>query len=131
MNKEAAGKTTRHDIIEEFERRPFVAAYRARAFLPSTGLREGGAFPRIVERWQKLRIDAHHLRSFISMTGLPVSAGISLLHSPAAALLYPQVFGFPLHMALLAHRAFPLPIWGTLQIRNHMLLHRPFSETII
>jgi hypothetical protein len=128
MNKEAAGKVVQLDVIEEFESRPSVAAYLARAFFPSTGLREGGAFPRIVERWKRLRIDTHHLRAFISMTGLPMSAGISLLHSPAAALLYPHVFGFPLHMALLTHRAFPLPIWGTLQIRNHMLLHRPFSE---
>ncbi len=128
MNKEVVRKAAQHDVIEEFESRPSVAAYMVRAFLPSPGLREDGAFPRIVERWQKLRIDTDHLQSFISMTGLPAGAGMSLLHSPAASLLYPHVFGFPLQMALLTHRVFPLPIWGVLQTRNHMLLHRPFSE---
>jgi len=128
MNKEAFRNAVQYDVIEEFESRPSVVAYMARAFLPSPGLREGSAFPRIVERWQKLRIDTHHLQSFISMTGLPAGTRISLLHSPAASLLYPHVFGFPLQMALLTHRAFPLPIWGVLQIRNHMLLYRPYSE---
>lgn len=128
MNEEAVRKVVQYEVIEEFSRRPSVAAFMARAFLPSPGLRKGGVFPRIVERWQKLRIDKHHLQTFIRMTGLSADAGISLLHSPVAALLYPHVFGFPLQMALLTRRAFPLPIWGVLQIRNHMLLHRPFSE---
>ena len=119
-----------YNIVETFQDRPSVARYMARAFLPSAGLREGGELPRIRECWNTIRIDRRHLRTFIEMTGLPAGGGISLLQSPdaAASLLYPHVFGFPLQMALLTHRDFPLPIWGVLQIRNHMLLHRPFSE---
>lgn len=102
-----------------------------RAMLPSPGLPEGGAFPQIVEQWRAIRIDRRHLRSFVETTGLPAGKGISLLHAPAAAaasILYPHVFGFPLQMALLTHRAAPLPVWGVLQVRNHFLLHRRYSE---
>jgi hypothetical protein len=88
MNKDAVGKAVRYDVIEEFESRPAVVAYMTRAFLPSPGLQEGGALPRIAERWQKLRIDTHHLQSFISMTGLPAGTGISLLHSPVVRLVH-------------------------------------------
>ena len=51
-----------------------------------------------------------------------------LADSPHWRLLYPLVIGFRLQMALLTHRAFPFPIWGALQIRNHVVLHRPFSR---
>ena len=113
----------KHDIIEGFQNRPSVAAYMVRAFIPSFGLRKNGEFPRIIERWDKIRINSHHLQSFVELTGLSLGDRISLL--------YPHVFGFPLQMALLTHRAFPLPIWRALQIRNHLLLHRPFSENEI
>jgi hypothetical protein len=113
----------KHDIIEEFQNRPSVASYMVRAFIPSFGLRKNSEFPRIVERWSKIRINSRHLRSFVEMTGLPAGDRISLL--------YPHVFGFPLQMALLTHRTFPLPIWRALQIRNHLLLRRPFSENEI
>jgi acyl dehydratase len=106
-----------HDMVEEFDRRPSVAAYHARAFLPSPGLRKAGGFPRIVARWTKLRIDRRHHRAFLDVTGLPAGAG--------AEVLYPHVFGFPLQMVVLTHRAFPLPIWRALQVRNHLLCHRP------
>ncbi len=120
-----------YDIVETFQRCPSVAAYMTRAILPSPGLRKGGVFPRIKEGWNAIRIDRQHLRSFIEITGLSYGRGISVLHAPeaaAASLLYPHVFGFPLQMALLTHKAFPLPVWGTLQTRNHMLLHRQYSE---
>ena len=120
-----------YDIVETYQRRPSAAAYMARVFLPSPGLRPDTPFPRIKARWNSIRIDRQHLLSFVEMTGLPKGRGISLLHSPdtaATSLLYPHVVGFPLHMALLTHRAFPLPVWRMLQTRNHMLLHRPYSE---
>ena len=120
-----------HGIVETYQRRPSATHYMARAILPSPGLREGGTLPRIKVRWKTIHIDRHHLRSFIEMTGLSCVRGLSLLHAPetpAASLLYPHVFGFPLQMALLTHRAFPLPAWRALQTRNHMLLHRHYSE---
>ena len=46
-------------------------------------------------------------------------------------ILYPHVFGFRLQMAILTHPAFPLPIWGALQIRNHLLQCRPIPEDAV
>jgi hypothetical protein len=106
-------------LLEEFHRRPSVAAYMARALLPSRGLRRTGVFPRIVERWSPVRIDPDHLRAFLALSGLSTADGVPIL--------YPHVFGFPLHMALLTRRAFPLPIWRALQTRNHLLRHRHFT----
>jgi hypothetical protein len=42
-------------------------------------------------------------------------------------MLFPHVFGFPAQMAILTHPLFPVPIWGALQIRNHLLQHRPIA----
>lgn len=108
---------TQSRIVFEFRRRPSVPAYMARAFYPSPGLKKAGGFPPLAARWRDLRIDPAHLKSFLAVTGLRVDGGLPLL--------YPHVFGFPLLMALLTHPAFPLPIWNALQVRNHLLQHRP------
>ena len=118
-------------VVKEHHHRPSAAAYMMRAMLLKPGLRAGVAFPRIVERWSGIRIDRDHLRSFLEMTGLPSAEGITKLGpgpGAVAAILYPHVFGFPLLMALVTNSAFPLSLWRALQIRNHFLLHRPYSE---
>jgi hypothetical protein len=88
----------------------------ARAILPSPGLDQNGAVPQIVQRWEGLRIEADHLEKFRIASGLNEEGGISIL--------YPHVLGFRLQMALLTHRAYPLPIWNALQIRNRLVRHR-------
>jgi hypothetical protein len=105
-----------HALVEEFHSRPSVAAYMARAFLPSPGLGPGATVPSFVARWPAARIDRRRLRSFLAMTGLSAEDGVPLL--------YPHVFAFPLLMALLTRRAYPLPIWNALQIRNQLLGRR-------
>lgn len=55
------------------------------------------------------------------MTGLNAEGGLPML--------YPHVVGFPLLMAILTCPTFPLPIWNALQIRNHLLQHRPISAS--
>src|SRR6185369_10158497 len=40
-----------------------------------------------------------------------------------APVLFPQVVGFRLQMALLTHPAYPLPIWTALQVRNRLVRH--------
>jgi hypothetical protein len=80
-------------------RRPSPAVFMLRALYPSPG--------------------AARLGRFLQLTGL---------HAPRELpILYPHVFGFPLQMAVLTDRAYPLPIWGALQIRNHLVLHRPIE----
>ena len=99
-----------------FNRRPSTLGCHLRAFYPSPGLREGGV-PPIRATWSQHRVDPRHLSRFLSLTGLSAEQGLPLL--------YPQVFAFPLQMVVLTHRAFPVPIWGILQIRNHLVGHRP------
>jgi acyl dehydratase len=88
----------------------------ARALYPSAGLAKAGRFPSIVVSWTQHRVDRRHLDAFLKLTGLGASG-----HVP---LLFPHVVSFPLQMTILTHPMFPVPIWGALQIRNHLLQHR-------
>jgi hypothetical protein len=102
-----------------FLKRPSTIAYMVRAFLPSPGLKRARGFPPIRMVWKDARVGRQDLSSFLRFTGLRPGQGMPLL--------FPHVFGFRLQMALLTHPAFPLPIWGALQIRNHLLQHRPIQ----
>ncbi|MEO8104578.1 MAG: hypothetical protein ABI790_18840 [Betaproteobacteria bacterium] len=42
----------------------------------------------------------------------------------AVPVLFPHVCGFRLHMCVLMQRAFPLPVWWALQIRNRLVRYR-------
>lgn len=105
------------EIVEFHRRRPSAIVFMTRAFLPSPGLPQAGALPRIVQRLDGFRIDTGHRTRFERATGLDSRNGVSIL--------YPHVLGFRLQMAALTHRAFPLPIWNALQVRNHLVQHKP------
>lgn len=107
----------------EFQRRPSTLAYMLRAFHPAQGLRKAGGFPPLRAVWRDARIGRGELGEFLQLTGLDAKDGVPLL--------YPHVFGFPLQMAILTHPAFPIPIWNTLQIRNHLLRHRAIPEDAV
>jgi acyl dehydratase len=100
-----------------FDRRPSTVAFMLRALRPSPGLRKAGGFPPIRASWRQHRVDPRHLAGFLRLTGLRADQGLPLL--------YPHVFSFPLQMVILTHPAHPIPIWNSLQIRNHLLQHRP------
>ncbi len=106
-----------HSPHTTFLKRPSTIAYMARAFFPSPGLKRSRGFPPIRMVWRNVRVGRRELSSFLRFTGLRPGEGMPLL--------FPHVFGFRLQMALLTHPAFPMPIWGALQIRNHLLQHRP------
>jgi len=108
------------DIVEHHAKAPSALVFMARAFLPSPGLGPDGSVPSIMQRWEGVRIDSGHLASFRRACG---AAG-----EDEAGVLYPHVLGFRLQMALLTHRAFPLPVWGALQIRNRLVQHRSLSS---
>ncbi|MBI2752099.1 MAG: acyl dehydratase [Betaproteobacteria bacterium] len=107
---------TAHEILEHHDRAPAAVVFMARALLPSPGLPAGADLPRIVQRWTGLRIEPAHLAAFRELTGLGKEDGVSVL--------YPHVLGFRLQMALLTHRAYPVPIWNALQVRNRLVRHR-------
>jgi hypothetical protein len=96
-----------------FLKRPSTIAYMARAFVPSPGFERARGFPPIRLVWKSVRVDQRGLSAFIRFTGLRPGHDLPLL--------FPHVLGFRLQMALLTQRAFPLPIWNALQIRNHLL----------
>ena len=105
--------------VGEFTQRPSTLAYMLRALHRSRGLKPGEGFPPLRARWRQMRIDQGQLDDFLRLTGLRPGDGVPLLYFQAAT--------FPLQMALVTHGAFPLPIWSALQIRNHLLQHRPIS----
>ena len=104
------------EIIEHHRQPPSAIAFMARALLPSPGLPKDGEFPRITQRWTGLRFDREQVDAYRRATGQRDGGSISVL--------YPHVAGFRLQMALLTHPAYPLPIWGALQIRNRLVRHR-------
>ena len=103
----------------EFDRRPSPLAYMLRALRPSPGLSGAGGFPPIRAIWRGMRVEQREFDIFLRLTGLTSDDTVPML--------YPHVVGFPLLMAILTCPAFPLPIWRALQIRNHVLQHRPIS----
>lgn len=89
----------------------------AGAVLPSPGLGGDGGLPDIRLRWRGHRAEGGDLRDYLSLSGLPADGPLCVL--------YPQTMAFPLHMALLTHPRFPVPIWRLLQVRNRLRRHRP------
>jgi hypothetical protein len=94
-----------------------------RALYPSPGLKGTEGVPPLRAIWRRHRIDQRHLAEFLRLTGLRADHGVPIL--------YPHVFGFHLQMVILTHPAFPLPIWRTLQIRNHLLQHQPIPPDAV
>ena len=90
-----------------------------RALRPSAGLRQG-RIPALVLRWSGLRIEQGQREALARLTGLADSPGLELL--------LPHVIGFPLTMAMLTHRSYPLPIWNALQIRNRLVLEERIAH---
>jgi hypothetical protein len=102
-----------------FHERPSPLAYMARALLPSRRVGRPPTIPPLRLVWRNAQIDAAGLSAFHDLTGLPAE--------PAPSLLLPHVFGFPLLMVLLTERAFPMPIWNALQVRNQLHQHAVFN----
>jgi hypothetical protein len=104
----------------EFSRKPSEVLYMLGAFRPSPGLSESRPATGFSASWTGLRIEADKVARFNAIAGLPADAGISILH--------PHVFGFPLHMAILTHHRFPVPIWRVLQTRNTLVQRQSIPE---
>jgi hypothetical protein len=102
-------------IGESYERAPSALNFMARALRRSPGLAKGAVIPPIAVQWNGLRLDPAQLEGFCRNTGLRLAAGVPVL--------FPQVVGFRLQMALLTHHSYPLPIWTALQVRNHLVRH--------
>ncbi len=102
-----------------YRSKPSALAYMAAAMLPWAAKRAPLRFPQLVLRWRKARAAAAELDDVCRLAEQP--------RSETLPFLYFHVIGFRLHMALLAHPAFPLPIWNILQVRNRLTQHRALS----
>ena len=105
----------------EYRSAPCAIAYMTRAIVLPARSRPGDRLSPLAATWRSHRVAGKALDSFLALTGLADNAFWPLL--------YPHVTGFRLQMALLTHPAFPFPIWGALQIRNHLVLHRSFARS--
>ena len=102
-------------LVRKLRRAPAAKLFMARALLA----RRGSALPDLAVQLAPARTPSADLASYLHLTGL--AGGKSL------PLVWPQVWGFRLQMALLTDRVFPLPIWSALQVRNRLVQHAPLS----
>lgn len=107
-----------HAVSLDFDHRPSAWPYMLRALAPVT--RRIDLAPQITARWHGHVANRAELATFRRITGMSTDPD----HLP---LLYPHTFGFRLPMAILTHPSFPVPIWGVLQTRNHLVQHRPIA----
>jgi hypothetical protein len=98
-------------ICLDYHRRPSALTYMLRGMWPVP--RHADLAPEIRARWHGHRPDRRELADFRRIAGLGLDDG-------RLPLLYPHTFGFRLAMAILTHPRFPVPIWGVLQVRNHL-----------
>jgi len=89
--------------------------------MPSPGF--SGRFPDMALTWEGFRADrgrmVRWLRDFAAATGMDGADG------PPSLFLH--AVSFRAHMTLITHPRFPFPVWEMLQIRNHLLRHRPLD----
>jgi acyl dehydratase len=104
----------------EYRSAPCAVAFMTRAIVLPARSRSGDRLLPLAATWRGHRVAGKVLDSFLALTGLADNAFWPLL--------YPHVAGFRLQMTVLTHPAFPFPIWGALQIRNLLVLHRPFAR---
>lgn len=108
-------------IALEFDRPPAIAPAFARAALKfSASLADGATIAPIEARVAQLRVDPRHLANYAKVCGF--GAGDSL------PVTYPHVLAFPVHMAVLTHREFPLPLMGLVHVRNEITQLRPIDQ---
>jgi acyl dehydratase len=114
----------KHTTLElMYDHRPLALPYMVRAVMPVR--RRIDLAPPISAHWRGHRADPHDLAAFERITRPSTRRDATI---PATLpLLYPHTFGFRLAMAILTHPRFPVPIWGVLQTRNHVVQRRPIA----
>ncbi|AWN17118.1 MaoC/PaaZ C-terminal domain-containing protein [Salinisphaera sp. LB1] len=105
------------EIRLDFEQLPAVAPSYFRAVANfGSGLSKGETIPEIVARLNDLEVRAENLARYRRVCGFP--------RADTLPVTYPHVLAFPMHMAVLTHRRFPLKLLGLIHVRNHITQHR-------
>ena len=89
----------------------------AGALWPKPTVRDGVPIPAITAHWRGYRASDRDVANFCALAGVWPSDWIPFL--------FPHAIGYRLQLALLCRPRFPVPIWRVLQVRNHLLQHRP------
>jgi hypothetical protein len=89
---------------------PNLARLYAKAAVTARG--RGGALPDTHLARRDVRVDQAHLAAYARVCRLPLSDVL-----PAT---YPHVLAFPLQMALMSDRSFPLALPGLVHVRNQI-----------
>jgi len=106
--------------ILNYDKIPGIFPIYVKAFFSrKRGFRSGDPFPKITAIVKDITIDLKKLNSYREVCELEDDG-----HLP---ILYPHVITAPLHMAILSHKDFPIPLAGMLHFRNHLIQHRPIK----
>jgi acyl dehydratase len=97
------------------DRPPRLGGLYVKAALGAVG-RRGHELPGTELLRERVAVDRDHLAAYARVCGLPVADAL-----PAT---YPHVLAFPLQVALMAQRSFPLALPGLVHVRNRITLHR-------
>jgi acyl dehydratase len=97
------------------ERPPRLGGLYAKAALGAVG-RRGRELPSTELLRENVTVDRDHLAEYARVCGFPVA--------DALPVTYPHVLAFPLQVALMAQRSFPLPLPGLVHLRNRITVHR-------
>ena len=89
---------------------PVVPAYVRAAVTLSGGLSDGETIPNIVARLPRMEVRAEALARYRRVCGFD--------HTEHLPVTYPHVLAFPMHMAVMTHRRFPLKLLGLIHVRN-------------
>jgi acyl dehydratase len=99
------------------ESAPNMAALFARAALTARG--RGGSLPDVRLAREGVRVDPADVAAYARVCRFPLA--------DALPVTYPHVLAFPLQVALMTDRSFPLPLPGLVHVRNLIEVDRPIG----
>ncbi|MES1925227.1 MaoC/PaaZ C-terminal domain-containing protein [Salinisphaera sp. T31B1] len=109
-----------HQTRLEYESLPAVMPSYVRAATTLSGsLSRGETIPDIVAELPDLAVRADALAQYRKVCGFS--------HSRHLPVTYPHVLAFPMHMAVLTHKRFPLKLLGLIHVRNEITQHRAIA----
>jgi len=104
-------------VTMEFDSRPSVVASYLKALVyRRKGLKFGENLPEISAVWKNIEIEKSLLKRYLEACELPDDGYVPVL--------YPHVLASPVYMKMLTHKKFPIPLIGSLHLRNHIIEHR-------
>lgn len=98
---------------------PVAPSYLRAATTFSGGLSGDDTIPDIVAELPDLEVRAEALAKYRKVCGFS--------HSPHLPVTYPHVLAFPMHMAVMTHKQFPLKLLGLIHVRNEITQYRPIE----